>query len=126
MSDAVPRGRHSRSWWWLSWASWAALFGQQLADAALLGLPPVIWAGKLVPLLLFVPGMLRDRLRSFIWLCFVSLGYFVACVERMFATPQSPLALLGLVAVVLVFTASMLYVRNRGRECRAAAEAPAA
>jgi uncharacterized membrane protein len=117
----VARGRGSSALWRLNWVCWLTLFGQQVTDAALMGLPAVIWVGKLLPLLLFVPGMLRDRLRSFIWLCFVSLGYFVAAVERVFATPQSALALLGLCAVVVLFTASMVYVRLRGPELRASA-----
>ena len=79
-----------------------------------LGLP----VGSLAPLLLFVPGMLKDRLRSYIWICFVSLGYFIVLVERLFAQPGSWLAIIGLVAVTSLFISAMLYVRWRARELR--------
>ena len=94
--------------------------GYRKAHAWLQQLPLIIWLGKLLPLLIFLPGMLQDRLRSCIWLCFVSLLYFIALVERLFALPGSPLAIIGMIAVVTLFTAAMMYVRWRGRELRAA------
>ena len=94
---------------------------QQVADASIHQLPWIIWLGKLAPLLIFVPGMRRDNLRTYIWLCFVSLLYFIALVERLFAQPESLLAITGMVAVVVLFVAAMLYVRWRARELRAAA-----
>tara|TARA_R110002110_G_scaffold415561_2_gene651002 strand:- start:238595 stop:238969 length:375 start_codon:yes stop_codon:yes gene_type:complete len=113
----------SASYWTLllTWVSWAVLLLQQVLDAWIHQLPWIIWLGKLVPLLIFVPGLLRDNLRSFIWLCFVSLLYFIALVERLFAQPGNLHAIVGLSAVVVLFTAAMLYVRFRARELRAAA-----
>lgn len=102
----------------LTWFAWAVLLLQQLIDAWSLQLPWIIWLFKVVPLLLFVPGMLRDNLRSYIWLCFISLGYFMALVERLFAQPGSILAMVGMVAVVVLFIAAMLYVRWRAQELR--------
>ena len=86
----------------------------------MLAMPAIIWFGKLFPLLLFLPGMLRDRLRSFIWLCFMSLMYFVAQVERVFAQPGDPAAIIGLSAVVILFCSAMMYVRWRARELKPA------
>jgi uncharacterized membrane protein len=103
----------------LAWSSWAVLLLQQAVDAWLHQLPLVIWLGKLLPLLIFLPGMLADRLRTFIWLCFVCLLYFIASVERLFAQPESWLAITGMVAVVLLFSSAMMYVRWRARELRA-------
>lgn len=100
----------------VAWLAWACLVAQQALDAAALHAPWIIWLFKLLPLLVFLPGMLRDRLRSYIWLCFVSLGYFALLVERLFAIPGSPLAILGMAAVVLLFVATMLYVRWRAGE----------
>lgn len=124
MSVGASRSGASAWLWGLVWASWLLLFGQQFADAFLRSVPWVIWCGKLLPLLLFVPGMLKDRLRSFIWLCFISLLYFISLVERLFALPGSLLAQTGMVAVVVLFVAAMLYVRARGRELRAISEQP--
>ncbi len=73
MSAVPARAGLSQLCWVVTWAAWLVLFSQQLLDAGLNGVPAVIWLGKLLPLLLFLPGMLRDRLRSYIWLCFVCL-----------------------------------------------------
>lgn len=91
---------------------------QQAADAWTHQAPWFIWLLKLLPLLLFVSGMRKDNLRSYIWLCFICLGYFLILVQRAFAQPDSPLVICGLVAVVVLFTAAMLYVRWRARELR--------
>lgn len=107
----------------LTWLAWWTLFLQQALDAWFGGVPWVIWVVKLAPLVLFLPGMARDRLRSYIWLCFVCLGYFAVLVQRIFATPDSPLVITGLAAVVLLFISAMLYVRWRARELRAVGQA---
>lgn len=124
MTAGVPRGGASAWLWGLAWLSWLLLLSQQATDAYLLGLPWIFWCGKLLPLLVFLPGMLKDRLRSFIWLCFISLLYFITLVERLFAFPGSALAQMGMAAVVVMFVASMLYVRARGPELRAAGADP--
>ena len=117
---AIPRGRPGLIAFFAVWAGWSVLLGQQVADAWQHQLPWIIWLGKLLPLLIFLPGMLRDRLRSFIWLCFVSLLYFIALVERLFALPGNVQAITGMIAVVTLFIAAMMYVRWRARELRAA------
>ncbi|PLW70067.1 DUF2069 domain-containing protein [Pseudohalioglobus lutimaris] len=80
--------------------------------------PWIIWFAVLLPLVIFVPGMLRDNLRSFIWLCFVSLLYFMRLVVSLFADPDNPVSIIGMVAVVLLFCSAMMYVRWRARELR--------
>ncbi len=102
----------------LTWLSWAVLLLTQLADAWVHHLPGIIFFGKLIPLLIFLPGMLRENLRSFVWLCFVSLLYFISLVERLFAQPDSLLAIAGMIAVVSLFISSMLFVRWRARELK--------
>lgn len=102
----------------LTWLSWSALLLQQSADAWMHQAPWFIWVLKVLPLLLFLPGMLKDNLRSFIWLCFVCLGYFLVLVQRIFAQPDSLLVIAGLAAVVILFVTSMMYVRWRARELR--------
>jgi uncharacterized membrane protein len=102
----------------LTWLSWAVLLLQQAVDVWEHQAPWFIAVLKLMPLLIFVPGMRKDNLRSYIWLCFVCLGYFMVLVQRMFAQPDSLLVATGLAAVVLLFIASMLYVRWRARELR--------
>ena len=103
-----------------TWLSYGLLLVQQMVDAWAHDVPWVVWLVKLAPLLLFLPGMLKDVLRSFIWLCFVCLLYFIVLVQRIFLVPGDSLAVIGTVAVVSLFTAAMLYVRWRARELRAA------
>ena len=113
----------SRYAWMATWASFIAMLLLQAVDAAMRGAPWIIWLVKLGPLLIFLPGMLRDNLRSYIWVSFVSLGYFILAVQRLFAQSDSYYAIGALVAIVVLFVASMLYVRWRARELRALADA---
>lgn len=102
----------------VTWLSWGVLFLQQGYDSWASAAPGFIWAVKLVPLLLFLPGMWRDNLRSFIWLCFVSLGYFLVLVQRAFVESADMGVWVGLTAVVALFIAAMLYVRWRAQALR--------
>ena len=38
-------------------------------------------SGQLLPLLIFLPGMRRDNLRSYIWLCFICLALLSPAVS---------------------------------------------
>lgn len=105
----------------LCFSSYAVLGAQQALDAWLGGAPWIVWLAIILPLLLFLPGMLRDRARSFIWLCFVSLLYFMRLVLDLFEAPASPLYWTGMLAVVCLFCSAMFYVRWRAQSLRAAA-----
>jgi len=88
----VRRGRASAVAHCLIWVAWGVLVVQQLADAWLHQAPWIVWLAYCLPLLIFLPGMLRDKLRSYIWLCFISLLYFTRLVVNLFAEPGSALA----------------------------------
>lgn len=105
------------------WFSYGVLLLQQVAEVWLGQAPWIIWLAVVLPLLIFLPGMLQDKLRSFIWLCFVSLLYFMRLVVSLFEDPGNPLAIAGMIAVVLLFCSGMMYVRWRARELRQAAAA---
>jgi uncharacterized membrane protein len=111
-------GRPSEKAYIFTWLSWAVLLIVQLADTWLYQLPLIVLLGRVLPLLIFLPGMLKDNLRSYIWLCFVSLLYFIALVERLFAQPDSALAALGMLSVVTLFIAAMMFVRWRARDLK--------
>lgn len=70
-----------------------------------------IWLVRIVPLLVFVPGMLTRNLRSLAWLCFVVLMYFMIAVTE----AMSPLRLwINYVEVVLsvaIFLTAMMTIR---------------
>lgn len=97
---------------------YGVLLWQQGLDAWISNAPWFIWAIKIVPLLMFLPGMYRDNLRSYIWLCFVVQVYFLVLVQRIFARPDDPLVIIGLTAVVLLFVSAMMYVRWRAQDLR--------
>ncbi len=102
------------------WVSLTALLLQQGAQLWLSNAPAVVWV-LLLPLAIFIPGIIRDNLRSYIWLCFVCLLYFMRLVVAVFATEGGALAITGTVAVVILFISAMMYVRWRARELREAA-----
>ncbi len=86
------------------------------------GAPWPIWLLRIGPLVMFLPGMLADRPRSYIWLCFVSLLYFMVDVLRVFATPQVFTVWLSLAAVVVLFCSATLYARWRAQQINAQQE----
>lgn len=103
------------------WISYGLLLIQQVVEVWLGNAPWVIWLAVVLPLVIFLPGMLQDQLRSYIWLCFVLLLYFMRLVVALFERPDSPTAIVGMVAVVVLFVSAMMYVRWRARELKAAA-----
>lgn len=114
----APRGA-TVLWIWLgTWCGLLLLLGTQALDAWQRSVPPVLLFFWFVPLLILIPGILRDRLRSYTWLAFISLMFFVFAVLRLFAEPASVRAQTELVAVILLFMCSMFYVRQRARELK--------
>lgn len=104
------------------WLSFTVLLVQQAMEMWLGQAPWIIWLAVLLPLVIFMPGLLQDNLRSFIWLCFVSLLYFMRLVVSLFEDPRDVLAIIGMVAVCTLFCSAMMYVRWRAKELRQAAE----
>ena len=102
----------------ICWASLAALIGLQLVQSWLQPTPTLIWIMRVLPLLIFLPGVLKDNLRSYIWLCFVCLLYFMTLVLRLFADPSSVVAIMGMTSVVTLFITAMFYVRWRAQELK--------
>lgn len=103
------------------WLSFIVLMLQQVVEVWAGQAPWIIWLAVLLPLIIFIPGMLQDNLRSYIWLCFVLLLYFMRLVVALFAEPGSPMAVIGMVAVVILFVSAMMYVRWRAQELRESA-----
>lgn len=116
------RGGRSRYLWWALWSSFALLVATLILDAWQRQAHYVVWLLWLLPLAMPLTGMLRDRLRSFAWLTFIVLLYFIMAVLRLFAEPESIRAQLELVAVVMLFCCAMFYIRERGRELQQSAE----
>lgn len=120
----IQRGRVAWRLWMGLWLSLAVLLGAQGVYAWQRAAPAVVWLCLFLPLLVLLPGLYRDRLRSVVWLSFVSLMYFLWSVLRVFAQPDSLRAQVELLAVVVLFLCAMFYIRQRARELRAVSEMP--
>ena len=76
-----------------------------------------LWLITISGLLLVMKGLLQDRKRSYQWLGFILLIYFVAAVQSIFAMPSdaSPLiywnAIIRMFCIVAGFTGAILAVR---------------
>jgi uncharacterized membrane protein len=104
-------------------ASLAMLILAQALDAWVRGAPLGIYLLRILPLAVFLPGLIRDQARTYIWLCFVILLYFLTVVLRLFYNPADPVAWVAMASIVVFFNAGMLYARWRSQELRAGATA---
>ncbi len=77
----------------------------------------LIWLGaKLLPLLAFLPGLLKRQLTSIIWLCFVLLVYFCVAVLQSFDPDLAGrFALLRCGLLTGLFLAAIYFVRWSGK-----------
>jgi uncharacterized membrane protein len=83
----------------------------------------IIWLVQSLPLLIFLPGLWRGTLTSYVWLCFVLLIYFAAAVTQLFLPHWRLLDTIHLALVVALFSFSLLFIRWRGRANRMPAHA---
>ncbi|EAQ96216.1 DUF2069 domain-containing protein [Congregibacter litoralis] len=124
MSANPPSRGTVVQWIWLgTWAALLLLLSTQVVDAWQRSVPAFLLFFWFAPLLILIPGMVRDGMRSYTWLAFISLMYFVFATLRIFAEPDSGRAQAELFAVILLFLCSMFYVRQRSRELQASRDA---
>ncbi len=71
----------------------------------------VLIAITLIPLLIFIPGMLKERYKTFSLLCFVTLFYFVVTVNNLFASNRNGFDIVELLLVIALYSASMMLSR---------------
>ena len=71
-----------------------------------------LWLVQMVPLLIFLPGLLRDNPRVYIGLCFVLLLYFIKAVEGLFTPSRDWLDYALLALTVTLFIVSMMASRH--------------
>jgi uncharacterized membrane protein len=70
-----------------------------------------LWFVQLLPLAIFVPGLLRDNPRAYIGLCFVLLLYFIKAVEGLFSPLRAWIDFWLLGCSVVLFISAMLTSR---------------
>ncbi|CAH0992586.1 hypothetical protein SIN8267_02719 [Sinobacterium norvegicum] len=67
-----------------------------------------------VPLLIFIPGMIQDTHRSYTWICFVVLGYFIYAVTALAVPAEAALIdWFYCFLTVTLFTFAMMFVRYK-------------
>jgi len=76
-------------------------------------LPSIIflWLLRSVPLLIFLPGLLKRHLRSFAWLSFVILLYFVQSVQTAFTEDGRLYGIVVTGLLSVLFTAIVVHIR---------------
>ncbi len=66
---------------------------------------------KLFPLLIILPGLAKDTLRAYIWLCFIILFYFTQSVVESFLSLAANVDLFITFLTVILFLSAMLYIK---------------
>ena len=79
----------------------------------------VIWMLQTLPLLLFLPGLLRSWWKTYLWLCFMLLLYFLIIMDSLFSASGGVLQGAQLLLLVVLFTAATLFARWRQQELAA-------
>ena len=67
----------------------------------------------LIPLLIFLPGMIADTVRNLIWMGFALLTYSVSLAWSLSTPEPLVLDIVELVLITVLFCASMFYARIR-------------
>ena len=112
----TSRGARTKFLHRLFWLSLLGFILQQVLSELRFNAPPQLLVIQLLPLVIFLPGIARDNLRSFVWLSFVVLAYFVSAILALFAWSDDGFAIAGVALLVMLFTVIALYIRYRGRE----------
>lgn len=73
---------------------------------------PVIWLLQTLPLLIFLPGLLRTRPRNFAWLSFVILLYFMHAVLLAFDPERRWLGVIEALLCISLFTLLVIFIRQ--------------
>lgn len=71
-----------------------------------------VWLMQCIPLIIFLPGTLALHRRSYLWLCFILLLYFIKAVIGTMSLNANVFDFSFLVFVILLYTASMLSARE--------------
>ena len=103
--------RNLRSAKIVSRVSYLALIASLLGDGILAGTSPALLVFAIIPLLIFLPGLIREDHRSLVLLCFVSLLYFVVVVTNLYEPDSTVFGVFALVSVVSLFITAMMYSR---------------
>ena len=106
--------QRTRLVWQLTLILYAALLIGLCVDHLLLR-PRFFWIVlllQMLPLVPLLPGLIKQRTRSGLWVCFLSLFYFLIFVEHAAMDSTNRIAYVVLVITsISLFTAALLYAR---------------
>ncbi len=91
--------------------SYGTLIISLLADGLIADTQVILLIFAITPLLIFLPGLIREDHRSMVLLCFVALLYFTVVVTNLFEPDKSGFGIVALVSVVALFITAMMYSR---------------
>jgi uncharacterized membrane protein len=69
----------------------------------------LMYSVKLIPLIIFIPGLLKMSARTHVWLCFVVLFYFTQSVVNVWLSKGYWFDVLTCITTISLFIASMMY-----------------
>ena len=72
----------------------------------------IVWLIQIVPLLIFLPGLHRTHLRTYAWLSFVMLLYFIHAVLVAFEPASLWLGITEITLCTIAFGFLMLFIRQ--------------
>lgn len=75
------------------------------------GISWLFWGVQCLPLLILIPGMVTQRPRTYIWLCFLMLVYFVKGVDGVISPSRAWIDYLFLGISILLFICAMFTAR---------------
>lgn len=110
---AVAKSLYARRATWLSYLALLLL----MVVSSLPGFLPensaflLVISIKLVPLLIVLPGLLKDVMRSYAWLCFVVLLYFTQGVVELFLSQGAWMDIAITFFSVSLFLSAMFYIK---------------
>ena len=73
----------------------------------------IIFVIQVLPFVALLPGIIKSHWRSYAWLCFILLLYFMNATLALFSPGRLIVDWFIMAAVISVFMAAMLYVRWR-------------
>ncbi|MFL0809984.1 MAG: DUF2069 domain-containing protein [Agarilytica sp.] len=71
------------------------------------GFKPGVFLFQTLPLLAFLPGMIKNNYRVYSWLCFIMLFYFIFAVQTVFTSTRTDSDFVFLALTVALFVSSM-------------------
>jgi uncharacterized membrane protein len=70
------------------------------------------WLVQILPLSAFLPGLIGNKLRSYQWLCFVILLYFISGVLNIFTPEKLISGIMLTLFCVLLFCFAIFYIHD--------------